>query len=700
MKELYSDNLSKVSGAMDELWQEDMNLKIPLSKVWQRNIQFANGNQLFTNNGMIAGSMTNNQPLINQGVDARQQIYTTNEIDPIMRTMVSFLTRSKPAAEVFPADQTEQSRRVAELAENVHEAKYLIDNEYINSKVAAHWTLATGSAIRKDYWDMSLGHQAEMPVFDELGNEVIDPETGDVQLQRIRTGTNQVKITNPFTISVDNSVTDQNDLPWVCESYIMPLDWAKDSYDQNKPGYTGKAKDITEDYAVGSVLNTLEDLKFAVPNSFSTTKPSFKGKCLIQEIYTKPTDEFPRGRLIVRAGGQIVYIADPKMGSPYFMPYEPIMWHPYSFMFYEPFIGRFWGKSMVEQLIPLQMRINEINGAILENANTIAKPNILAEENQFRRGILNGRGANIYTYRRSPSGAKPEILQGAALPAQFFKEKQDLIEAMVRIVGTNFVMQGQPPSGVSAASAIEQLLENANTQHSDFINTWEEFHSQGFTKKLRIIRNFNKFPNPVVVDAIRQLAKDALDVDIESFVGEDLSEGVTVRIEPGSMIPKSAKVRRENLKGMIESGLMGPAVAEDSPRGAKMREEICERFGEEPIETDDVIEVKKAKWENEKMLRGEPAEVSEFDNAQIHKACHIAQIQDPKFLEKAKPEQLEAIKAHIAEHDEMEALKAEQAMQQQAQQMPPGAPGMMPPGMPPPGMGGPQPPVSPDQIGA
>lgn len=681
MKELYSDNYDKVSGCIDDLFSEDSHLKSSLSNNWQRNVNFANGNQLL-NFGSAAPTLANNQFQINLGLDSRQNLYITNEIEPIMRTMVAYVTRQKPGFQAFGASRRGEDRMKALLAEKVNEAKYHLDNEITNSRKSAYWAFSTGTSIRKDFWDYSIGRDAEIPEYDMLGNEVIDPETGLTVMTQRKTGGNSVAILTPFTITVDNSETDPYEQPYIFERYIMPLEWAQEVFDQDLPGYTGKARDIKEDQGIGDVLGALEQLKYATPYAYSATKPNMKGKCIVSECYIKPSKTYPYGRLAIKAGGVIVYDSPPELGSPYFMPVEPVMWHPYTFFMYEPYIGRFWGKSLVEQLIPLQMRLNEINGAILENANTLAKPNVMAHEGQMKRGIMNGKGANVYTWKQVGSATPPFILQGAPLPAQFFNEKQVIIEQMVRIIGTNFVMQGQPPQGVSAAAAIEQLLENANTQHSPLMDAFETYHTEGFTKKIRLIRKYQDLPVQELDDYIKQIAGDTLKLERDSFTREDLSDGIGIQVEAGSMIPKSHKAQRETYIQLADKGMFG-AIQEDSPRGAKLRDLLLERIGEQPLDTEDSIELKRAKWENETIQQGGQAQVNEFDIAAIHLPCHKNKYQDPQFQETATDEQKMTLYQHIKEHEAFEQQKALEAQAQAMQAALTGgmAGGALPPGL-------------------
>lgn len=665
MKEIYDNDAEKVSAFLEEFFQDEQKYKNTWAQQARTWVAFSNGDQ--NPFPMAAPIMVNNNPaLYNTQTDPRQNIYQGDELEAINRTLVSYMTRTKPTVNCLPVSEDEDSKHIARTAERVLDAKYVIDEEARRSREAAALVLSMGTVFGKDYWDYSAGQYHE--VTDESGQPVLD-ESGQPKLSK--TGNNSVAILTPLTISVDHSVTDWDMQPLVGESYIMDVEWAREVYDRDEPGYTGMASKIAEDGAVGSTIRMHEDMKFAIPyvswGSGSFTKS--QGKCLVQEWNLRPNRTYPHGRLLVKAGGAVVYDSANRgqdLGNPYFQEEEEWIWHPYTCLKYEDFLGRFLGKSLIEGLIPLQMRLNEINGSILENANTLAKPNIIAAIGQLKKGITNGRGANIYTYAVIPGAEKPSGFNGIPLPEQFFKERQQIIDNMVRKAGTNFVMQGQAPTGVTAASAIQQLLENANTQQSALMQAWENFHEQRFTKKLRNIHKFMKYPDKNLTKYLKKLCKDALDEQIDDFVGcNDLSAGVSVTVVAGSTIPKSKITQAQTYMELAKEGALGPSVTADGPVGEKVRAQLLEKIGLEPLESEESVELKKAKWENDRCLKGLPVEVSPYDNPAIHIPCHISKIQDPKFLETATDEQKLALDTHIQEHQMIEAQKAQEAQMQQ-----------------------------------
>jgi len=659
LKELYDENIEKTGSFLKEFYQNEQKYKTSWAQQAKRQVAYANGDQNV--DPPAAPIMSNNQP-VNTVANKRQRMYQTNEIAPIIRTLSSYMGKTRPVIDTFPDSHSQEAKNIARISEKVTEAKYEIDHESQNSRMAAHWALTLGTAFGKDFWDTTRGQY--VGVVDEKGNPIFRDDGSKVEA---RAGNNNTAILTPLSVTGDHSVLEFDDQPLVGEHYMMDVDWARQAFDQDMPGYTGKAKEIKEDSSAADALAVFEGMKFALPYVTQGHEVRSKGKCLVSEWYIRPNNEWRKGRMVINAGGQWVYDSSKEEGSPYFMPFEETMWHPYSCFIYETYVGRFLGKSLVEQLIALQMRINEINGAILENANTLAKPNIMAAINQLKRGVINGKGAQIYTFQPVPGAPPPSFMKGTPLPAQFFEERQMLIDEMVRIAGTNFIMQGGTPPGVTAAAALQMLLESASGQQSDMMVAWEKFHERRFTKKLRVLKAFHKHADKQLAQYVRIFSKDSLDKAIEDFVGvTDLADEITIKVQKGSMIPKSEIARRELYEKLGEKGLLGPLNA-PGPEGMKLRNQMLERIGEKALETDDAIEIKKAKWENERIKQGKPVELSPYDNNAIHLVIHKMDIQNPKFLETADDVVKEKLDDHIKE-TQAAVQKAEQAKEQKEMQ--------------------------------
>jgi hypothetical protein len=316
--------------------------------------------------------------------------------------------------------------------------------------------------------------------------------------------------------------------------------------------------------------------------------------------------------------------------------------------------------------------LNEINGAILENAQTMANPQWLIPDNTVREGIISGKHGLIIPWKPQPHGHAPEKLQGIPLPQQYFVERNGLIEAMVRIAGSNAVMQGTPPTGVNAAAALQLLLENAQSQHGPLINQWEFFIERSQTKKLQNFQQFCREPREDLVNYLKRIDKDVVSLDIDAICGDDLEDEVTVSIEAGSSIPKSQAARQSQLVEFAKMGILGDM------NDPVTKQQFLTLFGITEFDKVTNAEWEKIQWENGRMLKGMPPAPSEDDNHELHLPHHISVTQRPSYIEEATPETKQICAEHIAWHKEQLQMKQMEAMQAQ---MPP--PGQQMAGMPP-----------------
>lgn len=659
MKELYSENASKVSAAFEDVCSDYQSYLKNWAMVSRRAVAFANGDQNPSTYG-AASVIVDNQPVNNYKFEQEFLGYQTNEIEPIVRTLQSYMTRSRPTVEIENDGNDEAAKSIAKVAEDVINAKYELDNEFLKAREASFWLLTVGNVFFKDSWDYNGGHYVNE--YNEM--------TGQWERGDRLSGNNCVNVLTPFHMILDHSVLDFDKQPYVGDQYVVDVDWARQAFNVDAPGYTGKASRIGESNTTTDVMSTLEGMKFNVPYLSRNSKDTaaIRNKTLVREVFVSPNKDFPKGRLIIHAGDECVYLSDANTGSPYFMPFERAMWHPYSYMRFEEYVGRFLGKSLVEQLVPIQMRINEINKTILLNANTLARPNLLVVEGSMKKGVWEGAGSKTIAYK---NGFAPPIpFNGIPLPQQFFNEKQMLIDQMVRIAGTNFVMQGQTPTGVTAAAAIEMLLENSNTQYSDLMGSWEFFWQQHLSKKLRVLKKFMSYPDPALRKKLTQMSPNSYRYQREDFIGvEDLSDGLNIEVERGSSIPKNQSVKKKSYVDLIQTGLFGPALMEDSPRGQKLRDDLLKKLDLDVLETEQSTELKKALWENGNMGNGMQVPIDELDDHVTHIACHKTQVQDPNFIEGKGPEIIQIMKQHIAEHQQQLDMQAQQQQEQQQQQI-------------------------------
>lgn len=341
--------------------------------------------------------------------------------------------------------------------------------------------------------------------------------------------------------------------------------------------------------------------------------------------------------------------------------------HPYTPFHYEPYLGRFWGRSLWEQLIPLQCRLNELNGAITKNAKLMAKPKWMALEGTIDEGVLNGSEDKSIFYKLNPAAGDvvpPTMISGRPLPTQFFNERQMIIDTMVRIPGANLIGGDNLPQGMTAASALNLAIETSGNKLGPLVNRNEKFIEQGQTAKLVLFQKMCREDRKDIFEFLKKKKKDLTELDVEAFSGETIEDNLTVEVEAGSSIPKSNSARQAQLLDLAGRGVLGDIVNDPVAN-----QQFLSEFGVTEFNKKTNAEWEKIKWENSRLLKGMPASPSERDDHDFHLSEHIPETQKPSYIEQASDMVKFNYEEHIAFHEQKIRESQEAAENQKKGQM-------------------------------
>lgn len=572
--------LDAIGGMIDDIYKSNHGFLESLAMVWEENVRFLQGEQHIRFNSITRRyeviPVTKYNDFIPRPV--------TNYILPIFQTVTSLLTKNKPDAKVSANSNDPKDRDAAILSDRIVDAKWEEDDETVNHVKAAKILLSCGTVIRKDYWDNTKGPMSP----------VIQGRVGDTA----------VDIIDPFRF-----VPDIESKTWYLEANVQPLFWIRGQYSKTvpnpqdpngepipAPGYTGLANEVREDKDLSPAMTLWQRLKTSAGSGYgggSSKSENLTGCAVVKECYIKPTQKYPRGRLIVVAGGRVLYFGD----SPEYDERYEDSWHPYSFCKWEDIFFRWHGLSLVEHLVPLQKRINAIDSLIILNRMTCASPTVIIPNGcGVPEGYFNGRpGLNVVVNPVGANGVMPQRWDGKDVSQGVWEEREQAVQSMHVIAGDNEVLQGARPEGVNTATGLQMLLEQSYSKFSPFIQQWEKFIERGQTKKLRLVAKHYAEPRPEFIGRLKEMNKDNLDVEVRDFIGSDLRDNISVRIETGSSLPRSKLAEQESYREMGTSGMFGPIDPMSNPVG---NEEFLEKFGMKPIATQVNADVKKARYVN------------------------------------------------------------------------------------------------------
>lgn len=620
------EDVKSLAKLVDNVYEGAQGYLRTLSNIWEENINFYLGNHYIYYNekdGRFEGLPTNQ-------LTKHIPRPITNFILPIVQTVVSVFTQQKPNATVRPNSTDKADENAAKLAERLQDYKWEADDEARLHVTAAMIMCLTGTCIRKDYWDPTKGPVIGTGEVDEEGNE-----------ETITLGDTAVEILDPFRVIPDWQAVNPIDAAWFMEVNIKPIAWAKDAFGKTGEGFTGLAEEMKEDHHLSTVMQVYTRLKTTAGPGHNYVNytggyayDSLKNHTVVKEVYIRPTKKYPAGLLVVVSGGQTLYVNS----SPYYNPEFDDSWHPYSFCKYQEEAFRFHGISLVENLVSLNKRINQIDALMILNRMTMAMPQWLWPSGHgIPEGSATGKPGQIFKWNpNGTNGAKPEKIQSADIAQSVLIERQNLTAEMFKIARVSEILQGIRPKGAQTATEIQTLHQETYSSFSPTIQNWEKFIEQGQAKKLMNMAKFMREPRTDMIRRMQVLNKDNLDVEIVDFIGSDLRDNVSVRIESGSSTPRSKAFEMQNIKELAQSGLFGPVDPMQNPIGNK---QMLEKFGVKGISTPVNADVERANWvvsELQAINRGKlPPEhyptILPFDNLEIHLGILENHIKKPNF---------------------------------------------------------------------
>lgn len=354
--------------------------------------------------------------------------------------------------------------------------------------------------------------------------------------------------------------------------------------------------------------------------------------------FERPSKHRPNGRMVIIIGdSELVYYGD--------LPYKRI---PIIQCVCREVAGQFFGKSVIEDLIPRQRAYNGCLNRIHEFIKRIALGNLAVEEGsvidideQEENGLAPGAWL---VYRQ---GSNPPVpVPNGQLPAEIMQERYNLKSDMEYVAGTSQLMvNGATPAGVTSGTAISNLMEIDSTRLSltgDHIRNsvkqlailWLEIYKQYATTR-RIV---NYVGTNNIAKALVWCNEDINSYDVDYLTENELL--------------MSEDMQKQRFFEAYNLGLFADEEGRIPERVKQRALEFMKIGNYSDIMNINLLQMQAAQRENVFFENGVMPKVSEFDAHEIHIEEHMRYIlqMDFQLLKMKKPEYAEALENHLREH--------------------------------------------------
>lgn len=582
---------------------------------------------------------------------------TDNRVQPIIRTEVARMTKSRPSYAVTPRDMDDQSVNDAAAATRLLEWGWDEFGLAEKRRDAILWARVCGAGFIKTVWDPTVGSGTEVLV-DGGGKAVSRPDgkpgvvkRGEfgglediegVQSKVIGKGEVRHTVRAPFDIYPDPLAQSLDEARWLVDETVRSPEYVKERYGVDVVPDAPSQSGIVETRLHSSQLDASTGQKLGVR---------------VFELWERPSQTVPQGRHVVWCEQALLHEGPNDYGC---LPYAmfPGVAVP----------GRFWPDAVTTHLRPIQVQRNKLLTQIRANVERFGNPTLLMDA--LSGNEYYGVPGEIIRHNAASPFQLPQFLQPPQLPAHVFNLLQEMDAAMREIAGQYEVSQGTVPTGVTAASAISLLQEQDATRIGPDVEVTELALSEVGQHTLALQVKYYTVERTIAI-----IGEEGV-VDVDVFRARAGAPVPSVRVVAHSTFPRSLAARQAAIRDTLNLLLQYGVPIDASALARTLRD--FQVGGLERLVQSYTIDVNQVTRENVEFLRGAPIEVRKTDNDAIHIQGHEDWTKTQRFRELPEDRQAEYM-AHIDQH----YAQQQQEQQQQVPAAPP-SPGAVPTEPPPP----------------
>ena len=502
------------------------------------------------------------------------------------QTRLAKLLKARPICNVMPASQERRDELAAQVGQTVLE---YYDGELNTPQTHTRmwsWVLSCGTAFKHPYWEEDL---------------IID-------------------VVSPFEMVFDPTASRVEDAHWCIRTRTYKPEVLKEKFDLKE------IEASEEEMPYGVIEQQLVNLMLKTPFKVESETE----KCVtVHELWEKPSKEYPRGRHIIATKSEILASEDiPKEyeGELPFIKYDDLQ-----------LPGRFYGRSFLEDILPLVKELDRILSQIIEAKNLMSKPKwLIPVQSGLSDDALTSEPGEKIKYN---PGGKPEAWSPHVITPELFNLVELIIHLIQDVSGQHEVTKAQVPTGVTSGRAISFLQEQDDSRLQPILYNFESSYERECKMILNIVKT--RMSEKKTVSIIGKHKKH----EVLEWKKADLQGEWTVKVQAGSAYPRYKVTWQSYILDIFKLGII-----QDPDKILKLleipeaRDEIGLDESQAAIENDRMAEVK-----SEKDERQYP---EQWHNHIIHLRVHN-ELRKGQEWDELSDTAKNHINAHCALHEQM-----------------------------------------------
>lgn len=583
--------------------------------------------------------------------------FKINKILPTIQNRLARLVQNSPKYDVRPNSNTSQDKDCARLGIEIITTIFEKQDFKEKQQDLLMSAMQGGVSYLQVNWDPMLGE----PMVDPGTQEMVGYQ-GDVRME----------VLNCLEVFPDPLAKNLDDAQWIIKAKVRKLDYFKDRYPER--GQAVKEEGVW-------LLSSLYDMKANALSSVgivgASTQEQMRNSAIELVYYEKRSKEHPNGRMIISASGILLEDKELPIGEFDIIKFDDILVG-----------GRYNSEGVITHLRPVQDQYNITRTKCAEWVRkTLGGKFIVAKGAGLEQEALNNDSGEVIQFNPVPGAPPPQAMQIPAIPQYVYEEIHELAREFDFVSGINEASRGVAPGASMPFRGMALLVEQDQTRVSVQTTRNESGYAKVGCAILKYVGRYYEMPR------LMKTAGDGLSYAVKEFKGADLNSNYDVIVMPGSTLPDSKALKRQDIMNMFMAGLLG------NPQDPKLKAKVLKI-----MEYGDVAEMWKSQALDDQQIKKTIDEIENGTKPMVHEwDNHIAFIRELNDYRKSdKFDELSTFQKGllnlcVEEHIQAEAniqnpqlqqqqLMAEHTMNTMNKMKAEGHPALQPGGNDPPGM--------------
>lgn len=491
--------------------------RIAHESVWMRNCAYTVGFAGTQFDNRTRSFVSTNRATAGQ---RRNGMYV-NKILPNLQNRLAKLTKNPPRFDVRPEDNTQDAKDNARFKLDILTAKWDELKINLERQPLLMWVQECGHAYVGTFWDDTKG-------------QILTGEDGEPFYE----GDIRCEVMSPFEVFPDPLAKTFDESEYFIRAKIRPLSYFRNRFPEK--GAQVKEEDcwlLSLQY--DTRVNTMNTRGF----SSSTGQMAQRNTAIELTYFERPSLKHPKGRMITGASNVILADQELPTGKIPLTKFDDIV-----------VAGKYYSEAVVTHVCPIQDQYNAVIRRRADWVNRmLAGKYISPRGNEIIREAMTDQSAEFVQYTvvpNAPNGGEPKHLDIPTIPQYAYNEEDKLDQQFSEVMGISEVSKGQLPSASIPALGMQILVEADDTRIGVEILNHEFGYASIGGHILDLVQQYYQTPRKLKFAGKNSYV-------IEDVKGEDLVGPNDVIVIPGSTIPGSKALRRQDVLNLFDRGALG-----------------------------------------------------------------------------------------------------------------------------------------------